>query len=150
MSKVNESESAMKKTTEELLQLLKNTTNINTYLQQQKDSIRTLELSEALERLLTEKSISKSDCIRQSGLDRTYCYQIFSGIKRPSRDKLLALCFVMGLTVEETQELLKQTGYVMLYAKNERDSVILFSLYQKLTLAATNELLFDIELPLIE
>lgn len=150
MSKVNESESAMKKTTEELLLLLKNTSNINTYLQQQKDSIHTLELPEALEQLLTEKSISKGDCIRRSGLDRTYCYQIFSGIKRPSRDKLLALCFAMSLTADEAQTLLKQTGYVMLYAKNERDSVILFSLYHKLTLTATNELLFDIGLPPIE
>lgn len=140
----------MKKTTEELLQLLKNTTNINDYLHQQKDSLQTLELSKALEQLLTEKSISKSDCIHQSGLDRTYCYQIFSGIKRPSRDKLLALCFAMDLTAEETQALLKQTGYVMLYAKNERDSVILFSLYHKLTLTAANELLFDIGLPPIE
>ena len=150
MSKVNESEAAMKKTTEELLLLLKNTSNINTYLTQQKDSIHTLELSEALEGLLTKKSISKSDCIRRSGLDRTYCYQIFSGTKRPSRDKLLALCFAMGLTVEETQELLKQTGYVMLYAKNERDSVILFSLYHDLTLTATNELLFNMEFEPIE
>lgn len=139
----------MKKSTEELLNVLKSTPDITVFCEKHQESMISLKLSDALEQLLSEKSISKSDCIRRSGLDRTYCYQIFSGIKRPSRDKLLALCLSMGLTAEELQTLFKQTGYALLYPKRERDSVILFAFYQHLSLTGLNELLFEMDLPLI-
>ena len=139
----------MKKSTEELLNILKNTSNISTYIENQKEAQVSASLSDVLEQLLTDKSISKSDCIRRSGLDRTYCYQIFSGAKKPSRDKLLALCLSMGLSATEVQTLLKQTGYAILYPRLQRDSVILFAFYHKLSLTDLNELLFEMELELI-
>lgn len=140
----------MKKSTDELLNILKRTPDVSIYLEKQQENLISLELPQALEQLLNDKSISKSDCIRCSGLDRTYCYQIFSGMKKPSRDKLLAMCFGIGLTAEEVQTLLKQTGYVPLYAKNERDSVILFAFYHSLSLTDVNELLFDLDLALLQ
>ncbi len=139
----------MKPSTDELLKILKNTPDISTYLEKQKETFQPLELTAALEQLLTEKSISKSDCIRRSGLDRTYCYQIFSGVKKPSRDKLLALCLAMGLSASEMQTLLKQTGYAALYPRFQRDSVILFAFYHKISPIDLNELLFEMDLELI-
>lgn len=140
----------MKKSTEELWNILKNTQDIDSYMEEQQENLTTQSAAEYLERLLSEKSLSKSDCIRKSGLDRTYCYQIFSGAKTPSRDKLLALCFAMELSVDEVQLFFRQTGYPLLYPRNERDSIILFSLNRKLSLVDTNELLFEKGLPLIQ
>lgn len=140
----------MKKSTEELLKILKNTSDISDYLEGQQENLNAESLPDTLNSLLEKKSISKSQCIQKSGLDRTYCYQIFSGVKRPSRDKLLALCIAMQLTIEEVQGLLKQAGYAILYPKNQRDSVLLFAFHRKLSLTDTNELLFEMDLPLIQ
>ena len=36
---------------------------------------------------------------------------VFSGRRRPSRDRLLCLCISMESSLEETQQLLKRVGY---------------------------------------
>lgn len=133
----------MKKSTDELLKILKNAPDIHTYLEQEEENLTTLPLHQYLETLFSEKGISPSDCIRRCGLDRTYCYQIFSGTKQPSRDKVLALCFGLSLDFEETQLLLKKTGYPQLYPRNERDSMIIFALQRHTSITDLNELLFD-------
>ena len=135
----------MKKTTEELLNTLKHSTNINSYLSQEQENFHTLPLHLYLDKMFAEKEVSPSQCIRNSGLDRTYCYQIFSGKKLPSRDKVLALCFGLSLNFEESQLLLKSTGYTQLYARNERDSIIIFALQRNISIMDTNELLLDLE-----
>lgn len=86
----------MKKSTQELFDLMKKTQAFDTYMEITKEERVETTVSAALEKLLEEKNINKSKCIEASGLDRTYAYQIFSGIKTPSRDKLLALCLGYG------------------------------------------------------
>lgn len=134
----------MRKTTEELLNTLKHTVSITSYLSQEQDNLKTLPLHTYLNDIFAEKEISPSQCIRNSGLDRTYCYQIFSGRKLPSRDKVLALCFGLSLDVEDTQLLLKSTGYTQLYPRNERDSIIIFALQRNASILEANELLLDL------
>ncbi len=140
----------MKKSTDELLNILKHTPDLNTYFINEDESISSYTLPDYLNQLCMEKNISPAECIRASGLDRTYAYQIFSGSKTPSRDKVLALCFGFGLSFEEIQSLLKSTGYPILYAKNERDSVIIFALQRNFSLTNLNELLFGMEYDLIK
>lgn len=140
----------MKKNTEELLHTLKNSPDLDTYFSQEENNLITTTLPDYLKALCEEKNISKAQCAKVSGLDRTYVYQIFSGAKHPTRDKLLALCFGFSLDLEETQNLLKSTSYPILYAKNKRDSAIIFALERKYTLIELNELLFEMELKLIE
>ena len=139
----------MKKSTQELFDLMKKTQAFDTYMEITKEERVETTVSAALEKLLEEKNINKSKCLEASGLDRTYAYQIFSGIKTPSRDKLLALCLGMGLTLEETQTLLKQTGYPPLYPRTERDCAIIHALYQNLTIVNLNELLYEMGLEII-
>lgn len=133
----------MKKTTEELLKTLKHTQNFDTYLKKESDNITACSLSEYLNRLCAEKEMSPAQCIKDSGLDRTYAYQIFSGEKHPIRDKVLALCFGFSLTLEETQSLLKNTGYPPLYPRDGKDSLIIFALQHKLSLSDLNHLLLE-------
>ncbi|MDD6563931.1 MAG: hypothetical protein PUF08_02495 [Clostridiales bacterium] len=85
-------------------------------------------ISDYLNAVLCEKNLSKSEVIKKSNIQTNYAYQIFSGLKIPSRDKLIALCFGMGLTLGEAQTLLKYSGYAPLYPRIKRDSVIIDSL----------------------
>ena len=133
----------MKKSTEELLKTLKHTPDVNTFLTEEQDNFHHLPLHTCLEQLLTQKNISPGECIRKSGLDRTYCYQILSGKKLPSRNKVLALCFGLDLNFKEVQTLLKSTGYPPLYPRKERDSIIIFALHRNMSMVDLNEILFD-------
>lgn len=133
----------------ELVNEIKNTTNIEDYLGKNKDYLLTHSLSEHLNMLLSQKGISRADVVRNSLLDRTYVYQIFSGEKTPSRDKLIAIAFGLKLSDDETQQMLKLSGNRELYAKDKRDAVILFSLHHKKTIYETNDLLFQHELILL-
>ena len=139
----------MKKSTEELLQILKHTPDLETYLSNEQDNLKDIPLPEYLNNLCIEKNITRAQCTRQSGLDKGYGYDIFSGTKHPTRDKLLAICFGFSLSLDEVQNLLKISAYPILYAKDRRDSAIIFSLQRNYSLVITNELLFDMGLAII-
>ncbi|MCI8489649.1 MAG: XRE family transcriptional regulator [Lachnospiraceae bacterium] len=139
----------MKKTTEELLKTLQKTAEIDSFLLEEDENFKTLPLHLYLDKVFAKSEITRSQCIRNSGLDRTYCYQIFSGQKLPSRDKVLALCFGLALGFEKTQLLLKSTGYPPLYPRNKRDSILIFALQRKHSILETNELLQDLGYELV-
>lgn len=141
----------MKKTTGELLELLKKSPAAASYMEHAADDlIRQIPLSVYLTNLIEEKAMKKSRLIRLSGLDRGYVYDILAGKKNPSRDKVLALCFAMSFSAEDTQQLLKSTGYAPLYVRLERDSIILFGLEHGISLMETNELLFEMNYEVLE
>lgn len=131
------------KSTDELTHEITNSTDVEDYLKKNEEHLLTQRLSEYLNMLLSEKEISRADVVRNSLLDRVYVYQIFSGKKTPSRDKLIALAFGLCLSDEETQKLLKLSGNRELYARDERDVLILFALQRKKTIFEANELLFS-------
>lgn len=130
-------------TTDELNHEIKTTSDIDDYLIRNKENMLAQSLSEHLNILLEEKGLSRADVVRGSLLDRAYVYQIFSGERTPSRDKLLALAFGLRLSDEETQKMLKLSGNRELYARDERDALILFALQRDKTIFEANELLFS-------
>ncbi len=134
----------MNKNTQELLRSLKHTKNIEAWLTENAEIFENVPLWRYLERLIAEKGIKKSQCIQNALLQRNYGYQIFSGERTPSRDKVIALCLAMGLTPEEAHSLLCHTGFSDIYPKNRRDSVLIFALERKLTVLETNELLYEL------
>ena len=73
------------------------------------------------------------DVIRAAGLNETFGYQIFSGQRHASRDKVLALGFALGLDVCELRLLLNHAGAADLCARNRRDAILLFSASHGLT-----------------
>lgn len=140
----------MKKTTGELLEILKKESTLDRYIETASDSlIEQVPLSDCLNRLIEEKGLKKSDIICQSGLERKYAYQIINGQKSPNRDRVLALCLAMHLSLEETQALLKQTGYSPLYARLRQDSVVIFCLQHALSIMDANDLLYEMGEPLL-
>ncbi len=133
--------------TEELNHQIEEATNIEDFLNANREYMLSGSLSQHLTALLAEKKISKADVVRGSLLDRAYVYQIFSGERRPSRDKLLALSFGLRLTADETQKMMKLSGNRELYARDERDAIILFALQHHKTIMETNELLDANQMP---
>lgn len=131
------------KTTEELRHEIKAATDIEDYLKSNKESLNVCELPEYLNILLSQKGITKADVVRDSLMTRSYVYQIFSGEKTPLRDKLIAMAFGLHLSDEEAQTMLKISKNRELYARDERDAIILFALQRNKTVYETNDLLFD-------
>lgn len=128
-------------TTDRLNHKIKMATDIQDYLTENKNDMLTVSLCEHLNILLSHKKLRKADVVQGSLLERTYIYKIFAGRKKPSRDKLIAIAFGLRLSASETQKLLKISGNRELYAREERDSLILFSLYHEQTIFEANELL---------
>ena len=141
----------MEKTTNELLEILESKKSIEAFFNEEIDELIFSSLSEYLELLISEKKLRKSTVIKRSNLDKNYAYQIFNGNKEnPSRNKVIMLAFGMGLSVLETRKLLKVAGVSDLYARNPRDSIIIYCLNKGLSLIDANEYLNDYNLELLE
>lgn len=120
---------------------LKEAKSIGDYLKRNKDNMVTCRLSDYLNQLLAEKAILIAEVVRGSYLERGYVYQIFSGRKTPSRDKLIAIAFGLHLSSDETQKMLKISGNRELYARDARDAIILFCLQRNMPIYEANDLL---------
>lgn len=132
-----------KKPTDELMKALTTGESINHYIDSQHEYLINSNISDYLEKLLISKKLKKSQVIQKAELNEIYGYQIFSGTRKPSRDKLISLAFGMQLSLDETQQLLKYSGVAPLYPKNARDSVLIWGLSHLLSIPETNELLYN-------
>ena len=139
----------MIKNTDEMQQEIQSTDNIYDVLDNNHESFRFEELSDYLNELLERKNIKPAEAIRKSGIDRCYGHQIISGKRVPSRDKLIALSFGMGLELDEVNDLLKISRNRTLYARDQRDAVIIYAFTNKLSIIETNQLLFDKDIEII-
>lgn len=57
---------------------------------------------------LASRGMKKNMVVRRSRLNQTFAYQIMAGMRHPSRDKLIQLCFGMRLSVREAAGLLER------------------------------------------
>lgn len=139
----------MDKTTKELLEQLKHSSTYEEFAKENNPAFSKMKISSALNSIISEKGLKKSEVIAKSGIEVHYAYQIFSGTKTPSRDKVFMLCIGMKLNFEEVNRLLRITGYAELYVKNERDNVLIFGLMKKIGVIEINSLLYELGLDLL-
>lgn len=99
-------------------------------------------LSEYLQQLLREHHLKRPDVIHEAGLNETHGYQIFTGQRGASRNKMLQIAFAMGLSLRETNRLLQAAGANELYCKVRRDAVIIFCITHQYNLRKTDEELY--------
>ncbi len=131
------------KMTSELWEILKGvetSSDLENYLSQMDDK---LSFSEYMQSIIDEKNLDKGTVIRDSDIPRTYAYQILNGTKNPGRDKVISLCIAMHLTLDETRRALTLSNNTPLYAKDARDSILIFCIHKDLGLIRTNELLYE-------
>ena len=130
------------KTTGDLQEDLMSRGDLDTYLQDNASFFVDLGITDLLNQLYLKKSLSKAELARRAGISEVYLHQVFSGRRRPSRDRLLCICIGLGADLEETQDLLKQAGYAQLYPKFKRDAIIIYGIIHSASLTAINDKLF--------
>lgn len=127
--------------TEELLEELLETPRIDDFLSSDAPSGQE-SLADYLTSLLEDKNLSRSKVVSKAQLNSTFGYQIFTGQRQASRDKILQLAFAMELNLKETSRLLQHAGANALYAKRRRDAIIIFCIDHEYTLQKANEELY--------
>jgi hypothetical protein len=96
---------------------------------------------------LAERGLKKNIVVRRSRLNQTFAYQIMAGMRHPSRDKLVQLCFGMRLNEAEASELLERGGASALRPYDRRDVIIAFCLNRHLEISACDDLLWGLDEP---
>jgi transcriptional regulator with XRE-family HTH domain len=142
----------MQKTTEMLINEIKTTDSIDSFISENTEEIKELSLSEYLRKLLQKYDLEKSDVFKRAGMaDSNYGYELFrNDEKKASRDKLIRICIGFPLNVEETQKVLQYGKVRPLYPRDERDAYILFGLNKKYTLDELNDLLYEHNLEIFD
>ena len=95
-----------------------------------------------LGKLFAARKLSKAELARRARMSEIYLHQIFAGRRRPSRSRLICICYALGANEAETQELLKLCGLAQLYPMHRRDAIILYGLIHGLELQEINDRLF--------
>ena len=130
------------KSTSDLSQELMSEASIDQYIRENQSFFANTNVAELLSQLYEKKTLTKAALARKAGMSEIYLHQVFSGRRKPSRDRLLCLCIGLGATLEETQRLLKQAGYAQIYPKVKRDAIISHGLVHHADLNAINDKLF--------
>lgn len=131
------------KTTDDLRQELMNDSDLDTYLSENQAYFTEQNIAALLNDVYQGRDISKAALARKAGMSEVYLHQVFSGRRKPSRDRLLCLCIGLEATLEETQQLLKRATYAQLYPKVKRDAIISHGILHKTSLTEINDKLFS-------
>lgn len=126
--------------TEELLGELLDAPRIDAFIEGHE--FEALSLADYLRRLLEEKGLTRAGVVRMANLNETFGYQIFTGARNPSRNKVLQIAFAMALTLRETNRALRAAGVSSLNPRSRRDAIIIFCLDRSCSLQKVNEELF--------
>ena len=131
------------KQTSDMIRSLEHSDNIEEYIRENNDKIYSVSLVNYLSLLLEAKNVSKSHIIHKADIDRVYGYEIFRGKKKPSRDTLLRILLSFEIDIDDTQTILKKTGYPALYPKNMRDAILIYGISKKMDVVELNTMLWD-------
>ena len=129
------------KETDDLQQELMETADLDHFLRENRDQFCSRTGAQALQELFDTRQLSKAALAKRSGMSEVYLHQLFSARRKPTRGRLLCICFGLQATVDETQILLKACGFAPLYVKNQREAIVLHCLNHKLSLPEANEAL---------
>lgn len=133
-------EDVAERLTEEVLQELLDAPSLDEFIDAHEFPAVTL--PEFLERMLEKKRLKRSRVVRMADLNETFGYQIFTGARNPSRDKVLQIAFAMALSLRETNRALMAAGASSLDPKCRRDAIIIFCIDQGCSLQKVNEELY--------
>lgn len=126
--------------TEELLQELTDAPSIDAYVEGR--DFPAGSLSDYLNGLLEAKGLKRAEVVRMANLNETFGYQIFTGARNPSRNKVLQIALAMALTLREANRALNAAGASALNPKSRRDAIIIFCIDRGCSLQKTNEELY--------
>ena len=112
------------KSTDDLKQELMSDSDIDSYIKENESYFVDRSVTEMLTGFYERRNMTKSQLAQRSCMSEIYLHQIFSGRRKPSRDKILCLCIGMDLSIEDTQRLLKEAAFAQLYPRIRREAII--------------------------
>ena len=130
---------AVRVNTNTLMKRLFKAADLDTYLEGNEGNLHSPDFYTLLKQACEKRDLLPAQVIERSQIERTYGHQLFNGTRRPSRDKVLQLALGLGLSVDETQRLLRAAGKSQLYPRLKRDAVILYALQKKLPILTVQE-----------
>ena len=130
------------KTTDDLTQELMEQADLDRYITENEAYFAEMDLTSVLTRLYKKCGLSKAELARRAGMSEVYLHQVFSGRRRPSRDRLLCLCIGMKAGLEEVQQLLRKAGHAPIYPRIKRDVIIIHGILYGTPLTEINDKLF--------
>jgi len=129
--------------TGELINKLSKSKDIHHFLAEYENEFFDLQAMDFLNQMLTVKKMSVAEVSKKSGQGE-YVYKVFRGERKASRDILIAISVGMQLELNEAQLLLRLSKVAVLDPRDKRDSIILYSLKEKLEISSLNDLLFEL------
>ncbi|MEA5051486.1 MAG: hypothetical protein VB021_08490 [Oscillospiraceae bacterium] len=102
-----------------------------------------------IRRLCAQRGEVPERVIVRAGIERSFGHSIFRGDRNPSRDTALQLAFGFCADVPLAQSILRHAGHSQLYPRVPRDAAIAHCLFHRIGLTETQQVLWDLGLPLI-
>ena len=136
--------------TNTLMKRLFKAADLDTYLEGNESNLQSPDFYALLKQYCEKRKMLPAQVIEHSQIERTYGHQLFNGTRRPSRDKVIQLALGLGLSVDETQRLLRAAGKSQLYPRLKRDAVILYGIQKKLPILTVQESLTKYSLTLLK
>lgn len=142
-------EEPKKNSTSVLLRRLKNTQQLEKYLQSGAAASALPPFHIHISTLCKALGKVPEQVIKRSAIERTYGHQLFNGTRRPSRDKAIQLAFGLEQDLEGAQNLLRAAGKSPLYPKIKRDAAIIYCIHHHKDVFETQETLQALGLTLL-
>ena len=119
------------KETKELEQILENThsNDISKYLKDnEEDLLKNYDFMKYMNDRIKEKGLRKTNIYREADIKEGYGSKLLTQEKKTrQRDIILRICYAANFTLQETQQALKLYHMEQLYARNERDVVLMIA-----------------------
>ena len=135
--------------TDKLLALLFKERNLEHFLQWDESSFLMPSFGEYMTAWCTAHNQVPEKVILRANLDKSYGHQLFNGKRNPSRDTVIQLAFAIQADLQQAQEMLKIARKSPLYPRVKRDTVIIYCLHNRISLADAEIILYDLGLPLL-
>jgi DNA-binding phage protein len=116
------------------------------FFDENEKSFLDIPLSRYLKSLIEKRGYSKARVIRDSGINRRFFFDILSNKRNPTRNYVLRILIALHIPLKNMQWLLRATGYAQLYARDKRDSVIIYCINHKTSVDECNIMLQKISL----
>ncbi len=104
------------------------------YLKNNKDSMlaESNSFSTYVKELMNKKGIKQQEVFLKADVPERYGYKLLSGEKHTKqRDVIVRICYAAEFTLSETQRTLRKYGMAELYAKDERDALIMIAFNER-------------------
>ena len=125
-------------------QIIKDATDFTDVLGKTEGKLIKGSIEQYFDDVLARKGIQKKDLFTRAGISPNLGYQLLRGIRKSkNRDVYLKIAIEAGLTLDETQQMLRLLNVGVVYPLRERDAVVYYGMTHGYNLVRIQEMLAD-------